>query len=112
METFEVTLEHIKLIKQMNVGWDRCEFGAPAIDPKRPYGNGDVLSDMMEILGEDPQGVDDYGDPTYSDAQAGYYMQLHTSTQTALQIVLCTGSFEPGKYTQMRPYHRLSWEKT
>ena len=38
-KTFEVKPEHIKLIKKMCISWQDCEFGAPAIDCKRPYGN-------------------------------------------------------------------------
>ena len=30
--------------------WDDCEFGAPAIDCKRPYGNSDVYNDIAKIL--------------------------------------------------------------
>ena len=48
---FELTEEHIKLLRQMCVSWDDCEFGAPAIDCKRPYGNSDVYSDIAKILG-------------------------------------------------------------
>jgi hypothetical protein len=35
----------------MYITWDDCEFGAPACDCKRPYGNSDVYGDMAEILG-------------------------------------------------------------
>ena len=43
--------EHLKLLKEMYVGWNECEFGAPEIDPKRPYGDSDVYEDMNKILG-------------------------------------------------------------
>jgi len=37
---FELTEQHLKLIRRMTVRYnDYCEFGAPEIDPKRPYGN-------------------------------------------------------------------------
>jgi len=48
---FEVKKEHLALLKRMCVGWQNCEFGALEIDPKRPYGNSDVLQDMIEIIG-------------------------------------------------------------
>ena len=49
---FTVTNDHIKLIEKFNVGnWDNSEFGAPTIDPKRPYGNSDVVGDVCDILG-------------------------------------------------------------
>ena len=47
---FTVTDEHLKLLRGAYVGWDDCEFGAPAIDCKRPYGNSDVIADIAEIL--------------------------------------------------------------
>lgn len=50
IERFEVTENHLKLLKRMCVDWNDCEFGAPSIDPKRPYGNSNVISDMREIL--------------------------------------------------------------
>lgn len=50
MKTFEVKEEHIKLLRSAYTSWDDCEFGAPAIDCKRSYGNSDVLGDMAEIL--------------------------------------------------------------
>lgn len=49
--SFTVKEEHLKLMQRMNVDWHDCEFGAPAIDCKRPYGNGAVFQDMIEILG-------------------------------------------------------------
>ena len=41
VETFNLTVDHIKLLRRANVGWDGGEFGAPAIDYRRvtPYGN-------------------------------------------------------------------------
>jgi hypothetical protein len=50
---FTVTEDHLKLLRRAYIGWDDCEFGAPGIDPKRPYGNSDVIGDIAEILGEE-----------------------------------------------------------
>jgi hypothetical protein len=47
---FTLTENHLKLLQKMWVGWSTCEFGAPEIDPKRPYGNSDVIGDIHEIL--------------------------------------------------------------
>lgn len=97
---FTLTESHIKLLKSMYVGWSPCEYGAPEIDPKRPYGNSSVEHDIHEILtGEEPDGeLDD--DLSYE------YYKLHKETQTALQIVLRTGQFEPGEYSTSTPYKR------
>ena len=47
-ERFEIKPEHLKLIRRFCIGWQDCEFGAPEIDPKRPYGNSDVIQDMVD----------------------------------------------------------------
>ena len=86
MKQFQVTPEHLKLIKRMYVSWEDCEYGAPAIDCKRPYGNSSVEQDMREILG--------YSE---NDDSTDFYA-LHKQTQTALQIAVTTGRFETGLY--------------
>ncbi len=48
--TFTVTADHLKLLRAAYVDWDACEFGAPAIDSKRPYGNGGVVRDIANIV--------------------------------------------------------------
>lgn len=59
---FNLKEEHIKLLRAMYVGWSDCEYGAPEIDPKRPYGNSYVEGDVHEILtSECPSGRMDRG---------------------------------------------------
>jgi hypothetical protein len=106
MQEFRLTSDHLKLLKHAYVGWNDCEFGAPEIDPKRPYGNKDVIRDIVEILGIVTNRDDD-----------GCYMpsierdlgNLHRETETALQIVLRTGSFLPGLY-RCEPY-TSKWQR-
>jgi len=93
--TFRVTMDHIRLLKRMNVSWEDAEFGAPSIDPKRPYGNSDVLLDMADILGIKPEGEEEW-EP--SNAETAWMSQLHKETQTVLQIVLSTGKMRIGPY--------------
>jgi hypothetical protein len=108
-KTFELTEDHVKLLRAMYVDWEDSEFGAPCIDPKRPYGNSDVENDIAEELGwevfEDHDGEKHLSSEQYELAQ-----RLHRETQTALQIVLSTGSFEPGNYVQRRRYGK-DWDK-
>lgn len=89
---FTVTPDHVALLRRAYVGWDDCEFGAPAIDCKRPYGNSAVEHDMAEILewpvGEDGPDAD----------QRARLREIHEGTRTALQIFLLTGRMEPGEY--------------
>lgn len=95
MPQFRVTEDHLKLIRAFNIRWDDCEFGAPAVDPKRPYGNSSALADIAEILGivgEELTGEEELRCNT-----------LHSETETALQIAIATGVFKPGLY-EARPY--------
>src|SRR5260370_25490215 len=48
---FTVTEDHLKLLRHVHLYWDYGEgYGAPASDPKRPYGNSDVGRGIAEIL--------------------------------------------------------------
>jgi hypothetical protein len=94
MKKFTLTEEHIKLLRNMYVGWGYCEFGAPEINPKRPYGNSQVIEDIHRIL----TGDDDDADDNVLEEFEAKYQKLHRETETALQIVLRTGKFEPGVY--------------
>jgi hypothetical protein len=98
VRTFVLKPEHITLLRQVNIGWDDTEFGAPQIDPKRPYGNSDVLRDIASILGLPGRDQDSYQFPP---GQEAVMAKLHSETQTALAIVLQTGSFEPGTFNQL-----------
>ena len=99
--TFEVTDEHVALLRHAYVGWDGCEFGAPAIDCKRPYGNGDVYRDMAKILGvEIPE--DDWD--SLPDETIARFDHLHQETATVLQIALRTGVLRAGTYARTNRY--------
>lgn len=91
-EIFFLKEEHIKLLKNAYVSWEDCEFGAPTIDCKRPYGNSNVYHDIAEILGypydDEDDSVNDYDK----------MRRIHEETQTALQIFLYTGRMEAGTY--------------
>jgi len=103
---FRVLPEHITLLSNANVGWDDGEFGAPAIDCKRPYGNSHPLSDIAKLLKLPPDGkVREDEDPSdwdfyevYSQASLDRMNKLHEETQTVLQIFLSTGTMQPGLY--------------
>lgn len=98
-EHFTLTTQHLALLQRMNVGWCGDEFGAPEIDPKRPYGNGDVLRDMLTILHPDTHpGVLEEDDSGYQPDTVAALERLHQETERALQIILVTQSFEPGEY--------------
>lgn len=94
-EQFKVTEEHLALLSHAWVSWDDCEFGAPQIDPKRPYGNSDVYRDMAEILGV--EWFDEGEDSLAPDVQKRFD-RLHAETKTVLQIMLVNGRAKEGTY--------------
>lgn len=107
-DVFTVTEQHIRLLRHAYVVWTDCETGAPAIDPKRPYGTSLVAEHVLEILGlEDQFSYDE--DEGLSTEQIDALLALHYETAKALQCVLAAGSFEPATY---RYNDRWRWERT
>lgn len=110
--TFTLKPEHITLLRHAYVQWQDCETGAPEIDPKRPYGNSSVALDVAEILGEKAPDEDEDGARAWrewEEKREPELMQLHRETETALQIILATGAFEPGEYRLTEKYDDRSW---
>lgn len=103
-QRFTLKPEHLTLLRRAYIGWEDCEFGAPAIDCKRPYGNSSVYRDIAEILGITPADADE---EEFSEEQEAYMRRLHEETQTALQIILSTGTMVPGVYEA--PAYSRDW---
>lgn len=106
---FEIKKEHLILLKKMYVGWQDCEYGAPEIDPKRPYGNSGVEHDICEILGKIK--VDANGEEQYLTKDLKYAGKIHKEMENVLQICLCTQSFKTGIYEKDCEYNSTSWIK-
>lgn len=84
MKKFELKQEHLDLLKKAYVGWGECEYGAPCIDGKRPYGNSDVERDIAKILNwKINKEYDELSKSQIKEAE-----KLHRETEIALQIVL------------------------
>ena len=79
-DEFVVTNTHLQLLSNCCVSWDDCEFGAPCIDPKRPFGNSEVEQDYEDITGSP------YDDRTYKELE------------TCLQILLDNLNIHIGLY--------------
>lgn len=94
--TFTLKAEHIKLLTHAYVRWDDAETGAPAIDPKRPYGNSSVAYDIAELFG-----VDLDGDRELPSMTKEELLKWHYETEIALQVILDSQSFRPGKYVKI-----------
>lgn len=101
-----VTKEHLLLLKRMYVSWWSCEYGAPSIDCKRPYGNGDVENDICEILGKKKVKVD--YDESYLTEDLEYAARIHKEMETVLQVVLRFLSFEEKTYVRKNGWS--NWE--
>lgn len=85
---FEVTEQHLALLPHLWFNYnDYCEFGAPEVDPKRPYGNSDVYGDLAEILKLEPVSVNEYDESEFSDAQRADMLRVHKEMQTVLNIL-------------------------
>ena len=123
MARFELTEDHLKLLQEMFVDFDDSyDEGAPAVGIKRPYGNGDVLGDVAEILyGDRRASQDDYIDfnsegmmkrVTLKDGRVlseSDLRRLHRETATAMQIVLECQTFETGTYVKTESYTSRGW---
>ena len=118
---FTVTEDHLKLLRHAcYVYWDPGEgYGAPAINPKKPYGNSDVPQDVAKILEapdsdweEAPDSDWEWDDEETSPPggagrfkvlrakAADRFLRLHVEAGIALKIALTTGEFQPGHYTR------------
>jgi hypothetical protein len=82
--TFELTAEHLKLIRRLNT---RDWYGyIEAMNPKRPYGEMTFYAiDMAEALDEDPLPRNDDGYIQLTEAQEERYTELHREMLFAIQ---------------------------
>jgi hypothetical protein len=99
VKEFTVTDEHLRLLRNAHVFWDEAEFGAPSIDPKRPYGNSNVHRDIAEILDVPESEWEDEGQGWSPDTK-WRFLRLHAETAIALQIALATGEFRADRYVR------------
>lgn len=109
---FELTAQHITLLRHACVDWDGCEFGAPAINCKRPYGNSDVVRDIAELLHPEFAALREGAQQDWLEDNAERLSGLHRETETALQIVLATGRMEPGVYQRDTAWNSRGWRRT
>lgn len=107
MRKLKVTENHIKLLQAVYIDWCGDEFGAPCINPKRPFGNSDVYGDIAEILGfklaDSEEEYEKYQRQIESLDKG--YRQL----QDCLQILCSNLSIEIGEYEC--DDHGKNWRK-
>ena len=107
MRKLKVTENHIKLLKNLYIGWEDCEFGAPCIDCKRPFGNSDVFGDMAEILGIEL--ADEEQNYELYENQIDSLRKGYKELQDCLQILCKNLKIEPGIY-ECEDYG-IDWKK-
>lgn len=109
MTEFVVTEDHLKLAQRMYWDWDDGAYdGAPAVGLKRPYGNSDVIGDVVEIL-DLPTVKDRWNEESFTDEVEEQAMKIHREMETVMQIATATLSFKPGRYHKMEKYDSRSW---
>jgi hypothetical protein len=89
---FEITDDHMALLREMNWRWeDEMEFGGPAVDAKRPFGNSSrIYSDMADALGWEYDADDRELEATLD--------ALYRETLQVLVVGISAGTFAPGVY--------------
>lgn len=95
-DTFEITDDHITLLQAAEWEYSDCEFGAPAIDPKRPYGNSSVETDLAELLIPGFKEMND--DDQAAELDDGWLVRTHRELVTVLAVAISARSFAPGIY--------------
>lgn len=114
---FTVTENHIKLLERTYVGWmDYAYDGAPGVNPKRPFGNSDVMRDVYEIIhdGKVPEGVDedefweDFYDQEHPDLMT-LFREMEYVVQIALQCAGRREAIEPVTYYRPELYDTRLW---
>lgn len=111
---FEVTSDHIKLLKRMNFRNELLlDMNLPALDAKRPFGNSDVVADVLEIIGAVPEGENfyDWLDSLNSeefDAVRKRVFKLIDQLPTVLTILAQNLSITTGVYVSERFFENYS----
>lgn len=104
VQEFELKQVHLDLLQNTFIDWEDCEYGAPSIDCKRPYGNSDVEDDIAEIIKLKKKGNWDYSEECWNEKASHFLSDLHRQTQLALQIILHCKTFRLGKYQKTDKY--------
>ncbi len=114
LREFTVTEDHLKLLRRVYVdNWDPGEgYGAVGINPKKPYGNSYVERDIAVIVdAPDEDWLYENGHKAYvTDEAAERFTRLHVEAMVALQIVLATGEFRPGRY-RLATRWGIDWQR-
>lgn len=109
MRRFELTADHLKLLRNANWFWSNVEYGAPAMNDKRPYSNSDVTGDINDLLRWGIFPDPDKGYPTQIRELA---KKIHMQLLLAIEVIFQSQSFEIGWYVQVDNCHFWKKEQT
>lgn len=110
LKIFEVTENHLKLIKRNVIEWvfhsNDYNAGHFYQDIKRPYGNSDWVSDIAEILGieADCHTEDDFENKYFSESLEYFLVCHHIDMRIVMEILCQNLSIQKGKYVRNSIY--------
>lgn len=110
---FHLTQDHIDLLQHVNIRWMDAEYGAPQVDPKRPFGNSGrsyIEREICEYLGLEPIATDREGTDVYDDDEQREAVETYHELDTAMKIVLRCQTFTPGVFATSGKYKR-DWKR-
>jgi len=108
-KTFELTIDHLTLLKRMHVDNYNSYSSTPYIDSKRPYGNSNIEADIIETLGWKIESKEELEEGEIPEKLLKRADKIHKEMTTVLQIVLCNLTFLIGTYEKTDPHNSLSW---
>lgn len=124
-QSFTLKQYHLDLLRRSYVEFDEDTWaydGNFMQDPKRPYGNSDVLDDLLEIVNPNryaelqriraTEEVDaEYWEEKLFDRYRDELMRIHAEVAVAAQIVLFRAGSEtpPGEYHRPKQYDTRTW---
>lgn len=109
---FHLTQDHIDLLEHARVRWSSVEYGAPAIDDKRPFGNSGrsvIEREICQILGYEPV-AQEMGREVYDEDEKQEAIETYNELDTAMRIVLRCQTFRPGLFETSDDYGS-DWER-
>lgn len=114
-EKFTLTEDHLKLAKRSHFGHDTnwFQFGGAAVGQKRPYGNSDIVGDIIEILGwsDEKEWNEEDGYWSFNKQVEEKALAIHSEMATVFQIAACTLSWCAGVYECENDCDQLSWRR-
>lgn len=103
---FEVKPYHLRLLQRCYTSWDDCEFGAPQIDPKRPFGNSGSSS-ILQVVAQEAGLLTAYKHINWNEESIFDVVEdniikearrIYEELEICLQILLNDLAIVPGKY--------------